>query len=139
MTSHSEPTSIAVIGGVDTHKDIHVAAVVDAHDRVMGTRSFPTTRQGYRQLLAWMRTFGDLQRVGVESSGSYGAGLLRALQQAGVTVLEVTAPDCQSAHKNDPDRLANLTPNSRRLGEADAGVRTARVCARPGWPVGRNR
>ena len=99
MTSHSEPTSIAVIGGVDTHKDIHVAAVVDAHDRVMGTRSFPTTRQGYRQLLAWMRTFGDLQRVGVESSGSYGAGLLRALQQAGVTVLEVTAPDKQDRRK----------------------------------------
>ncbi len=49
------------------------------------------------------------------------------------------ALECQSAHKNDPDRLANLTPNSRRLGEADAGVRTARVCARPGWPVGRNR
>jgi hypothetical protein len=46
---------------------------------------------------------------------------------------------CQSAHKNDPDRLANLTPSARRLDEADTGVRTARVCARPGWPVGRKR
>ena len=55
-----------IVGGVDTHKDLHVAAVVDEQDRVVGTRSFVTTRQGYRQMLAWMRAFGDLQRIGVE-------------------------------------------------------------------------
>ena len=55
-----------IVGGVDTHKDLHVAAVVDEQDRVIGTRSFATTRQGYRQMLAWMRAFGDLQRIGVE-------------------------------------------------------------------------
>lgn len=44
-------------------------------------------------MLAWMRSFGDLQRVGVECSGSYGAGLLRYMQTAGVEILEVTAPD----------------------------------------------
>ena len=43
-----------IVGGVDTHKDLHVAAVVDEQDRVIGTRSFTTTRQGYRQMLAWM-------------------------------------------------------------------------------------
>ena len=79
-----------VIGGVDTHKDLHVAAVVDEQNRVIGTRCFATTRQGYRQMLAWMRAFGDLQRIGVESTGSYGAGLLRFMQQAKVAVLEVT-------------------------------------------------
>src|SRR5271165_2883137 len=52
-----------IVGGVDTHKDLHVAAVVDEQDRILGTRSFPTTRQGYRQMLAWMRTFGELQRI----------------------------------------------------------------------------
>ena len=40
-------------------------------------------------MLAWMRAFGDLQRIGVESTGSYGAGLLRFMQQAGIAVLEV--------------------------------------------------
>lgn len=55
-----------VVGGVDTHKDLHVAAVVDEQDRLLETRSFATTRQGYRQMLAWMCSFGDLQRVGVE-------------------------------------------------------------------------
>lgn len=44
-------------------------------------------------MLAWMRPFGYLQRVGIERSGSYGAGLLLYLQTAGVEVLEVTAPD----------------------------------------------
>ena len=93
-----------IVGGVDTHKDLHVAAVVDERDRVIGTRSFATTRQGYRQMLAWMCSLGDLQRVGVESTGSYGAGLLRFMQQAGIAVLEVTTPDRQDRRrrgKND--------------------------------------
>ena len=42
-----------IVGGVDTHKDLHVAAIVDEQDRIIGTRSFATTRQGYRQMLAW--------------------------------------------------------------------------------------
>jgi transposase len=91
MAAHPEETH--VIGGVDTHKELHVAAVVDHRDRVLGTETFPTTRHGYRLMLAWMRSFGDLRRVGVECSGSYGAGLLRYMQAAGVEILEVTAPD----------------------------------------------
>ena len=93
-----------IVGGVDTHKDLHVAAVVDDQDRVLGTNSFATTRQGYRQILAWMRSFGELQRIGVESTGSYGAGLLRFMQQANVAVLEVTTPNKQDRRrrgKND--------------------------------------
>jgi transposase len=82
-----------VVGGVDTHKDLHVAAVVDERDHVLETRCFATTRQGYRQMLAWMRSFGEVQRVGIESTGSYGAGLLRFIQKAEIEVLEVTAPD----------------------------------------------
>jgi len=99
MDSKHERATNAVIGGVDTHKDLHVAAVVDHQDHLISTRSFASTRQGYRQMLAWMRSFGDLQRIGVESTGSYGAGLLRFMQQAGVTVLEVTAPDRQDRRK----------------------------------------
>ncbi|HFT4564395.1 TPA: IS110 family transposase [Klebsiella pneumoniae] len=82
-----------VVGGVDTHKDLHVAAVVDENNRVLGSDFFATTRQGYRQMLTWMASFGTVARIGVECTGSYGAGLLRHLQNAGITVLEVTAPD----------------------------------------------
>jgi transposase len=91
-------TSIAtvardVIGGVDTHQDLHLAAFVEVDGTVLGTRAFPTTRAGYRALLAWIRSHGSLLRVGVESTGSYGAGLTRHLSLAGITVLEVTGPD----------------------------------------------
>jgi transposase len=99
MAMKLEPETCVVVGGVDTHKDLHVAAIVDEQDRVLGTRSFATTRQGYRQMLTWMRSFGAVQRIGVESTGSYGAGLLRFLQQAEVTVLEVTTPDKQDRRK----------------------------------------
>lgn len=92
-------TARHIIGGVDTHKDLHVAAVVDDRDHVLETSSFATTRQGYRQMLAWMRSFGELQRIGVESTGSYGAGLLRYMQTAGVEVLEVTTPDRHDRRK----------------------------------------
>ena len=39
-------TEAAVVGGVDTHKDLHVAAVVDQNNKVLGTQYFSTTRQG---------------------------------------------------------------------------------------------
>ena len=88
-----------VVGGVDTHKDLHVAAVVDELDRVLGSRSFATTRHGYKQMLTWMRSFGQLRRVGVEATGTSGAGLLRYRQNAGVEVLEVTTPDTHDRRK----------------------------------------
>ncbi|MEO6022773.1 MAG: IS110 family transposase [Burkholderiales bacterium] len=101
---NSQPAPVrAIVGGVDTHKDLHVAAVVDEHDRVLGSRCFATTRQGYNQLLIWMRSFGHLQRVGVESTGTYGAGLLRYLQHAGIQVLEVTCPDKNDRRKRGKD------------------------------------
>ncbi len=92
-----------VVGGVDTHKDLHFAAVVDDQDRVLGNQSFATTRQGYKQMLAWLRSFGELARIGVECTGTYGAGLLRYLQHAGVEVLEVTAPDKHDRRKRGKD------------------------------------
>ena len=74
MTSHE----VVVTGGVDTHQDLHVAAALDQLGRVLGTESFPTTIGGYRQLLAWLRGYGQLDKVGVEGTGSYGAALAPA-------------------------------------------------------------
>src|SRR4051794_14239989 len=50
-------------------------------------------------MLTWMRSFGAVQRVGVESTGSYGAGLLRFMQQAEIEVLEVTTPDAHDRRR----------------------------------------
>lgn len=63
-------TSRVVIGGVDTHQELHVAAVIDTAETVLATRSFSTTRAGYRALIRWVRSFGDVRRVGVEAAGS---------------------------------------------------------------------
>jgi transposase len=97
------PTSRTVIGGVDTHKDLHVAAVIDADDHLLGTEAFSTTRAGYRAMLAWMRAFGDVRRIGIEGTGSYGAGLLRHLQQAGIEILEVNRPDRSDRRRRGKD------------------------------------
>jgi transposase len=88
------PACRRVTGGVDTHGDLHVAAAVDsATGAPLGTASFPAIRSGYAQLLGWLRSLGDLERVGVESTGSYGAGLARFLSAEGVDVVEVDRPD----------------------------------------------
>lgn len=94
-----------VTGGVDTHRDTHVAAAVDAVGRVLGTAAFATTTAGYAALLAWLQSFGVLAVVGVEGTGSYGAGLTRHLAGQDVRVLEVERPNRQ---------------NRRRRGKSDA-------------------
>ena len=73
-----------VVLGVDTHKDLHVAAVITGIGGLLGSQSFPATAAGYRQLLDWARGFGPVNRAGVEGTGTYGAALARHLRQAGV-------------------------------------------------------
>jgi transposase len=82
-----------VVLGVDTHKDIHVAAVLTVLGVVLGSATFPTTAAGYRRLLAWARGLGTLQQAGVECTGSYGKALARHLRGEGVKVTEVNSPD----------------------------------------------
>src|SRR3954451_7808639 len=105
-TRHTTP----VFAGVDTHKELHVAAVIDAGETVLGTRSFSTTRAGYRAMLAWIGEFGELARIGIEGTGSYGAGLTRHLAKAGVTILEVDRPDrSDRRRKGKDDDLAAIS------------------------------
>ena len=82
-----------VIGGVDTHKDVHVAAVIDERGKILDTAQFETTTRGYRSLLEWMLGFGEIAKVGVEGTGTYGAGLSRHLSDEGIEVVEVNRPN----------------------------------------------
>jgi transposase len=97
--------SATAVLGVDTHKDVHVAAVISDLGALLGTQSFPATTAGYCQLVAWAHSLGDIRQGGVEGTGSYGAGLARHLAAEGVEVIEV----------NRPDRAAR-----RRSGKTDA-------------------
>ena len=78
--------------------------------RVLGTESSPTTPGGYRAMLAWSRAHGELLRVGIESTGTYGAGIARLPVASGVPVLEVTGldPAARRARGKDdaPDAVA---------------------------------
>jgi transposase len=96
---------IEVFGGVDTHQDTHTAAVIDLVGRVLGTQQFPATAAGYTALPAWMHEHGRLNRVGIEGTGAYGAGLARLLRNEQVEVIEVDRPDRKTRRfqgKSDP-------------------------------------
>ena len=95
----------AVTGGVDTHADIHVAAALDPVGGLLGVEEFPATRAGYARLLDWLGGFGTVCLVGIEGTGSYGAGLARHVATAGVRVVEVDRSDRQDRRrqgKSDP-------------------------------------
>lgn len=83
-----DPTT-AVIGGIDCHTDFHVAAALDP---LLGTCSFPATTAGYHSTHEWLASFGRIIAVGVESTGSFGAGLARSLTDAGCRVIEINQP-----------------------------------------------
>lgn len=84
--------------GVDTHKDVNVAAAVDEAGRTIGDGApasigVPTTPAGNAELLAWARSLGEtVVAFAVEGTGSYGAGLTRFLQAKGQYVVEATRP-----------------------------------------------
>ena len=84
-----------VVGGVDTHKDTHVAAVLDDVGQLLATQSFQTTAEGYSKLLSWLGSFGEIDRVGVEGTASWGAGLSRYLSVNDVQVIEVSRQNRQ--------------------------------------------
>jgi len=82
-----------VIGGVDTHKHTHYAAVLDEHGRLLGHHEFPARDRGYAQLLEWIASHGVVAAIGVESTGSFGAALNRFLTTADIRVIEVNRPN----------------------------------------------
>lgn len=95
-----------VVAGVDTHKMTHHAAVLDAGSGLLlGDQEFAATPAGYQRLLSWAQSFGGVSAVGIEGTGSFGAGLHRHLHAQGVTVIEVSRPNRQDRRrqgKSDP-------------------------------------
>jgi transposase len=94
-----------VTGGVDTHLDVHVAAALDPLGALLGTERFATNSAGYKALLTWLESFGAVCKVGVEGTGSYGAGLARFLRRAEIEVIEVDRPnraERRRSGKSDP-------------------------------------
>ncbi len=116
-----------VTDGVDTHGDNHVAAVVDSAGRILGTETFPADLASYRRLLAWMRRHGHLERVGIEGTGAYGAGLARHLASEGVEVVEVNRPNRQTRRRRGKSDTTDAEAAARAAlnGEADGRPKAA--------------
>ncbi len=122
--------------GVDTHLDVHVAALLDERGALLGVESFDTTPDGYRNLLGWASGQGEVALAGVEGTGSYGAGLTRHLHREGVKVVEVDRPNRQRRRrrgKSDPQdaiTAARAAQSGDARGEAktrDGNVEAMRV------------
>ena len=99
-----------VVAGVDAHTDEHHVAVVDLQGRLLGAAAFPTTAEGYTRLIRWLRGQGEIERVGVESTGAYAAGLVRALRANRIRVVEVNQP-----HPHARQRLGKSDPIDAEL------------------------
>lgn len=68
------PSLREITGGIDTRADTHTVAALNELGRLLGHQRFPATIAGYGQLEAWLRSLGDVVAVGMEGTGSYGAG-----------------------------------------------------------------
>src|SRR5262245_59324354 len=82
-----------------------MAAALDRIGGLLGVQEFPATPDGYARLLAWLGGFGTVHLVGIEGTGSYGAGLARHVAAAGIRVVEVDRSDRQDRRrqgKSDP-------------------------------------
>ena len=108
----------SVTGGVDAHTDTHDAAALDERGRLLGTRTFPTTPDGNRALLTWLETFGLIAVIGVESTGSYAAGLVRYLRSRDVAIVEVNQPHAHTRRRRGKSDPIDAEVPSHRPGES---------------------
>ena len=115
-----------ITGGVDTHLDVHVAAALDERGALLGTESFPTTPRGYVALLDWLKAFGTVELVGVEGTGSYGAGLTRDLHHQGISVVEVDRPNRQKRRRQGKSDTLDAVSAARAAqgGDANGSAKT---------------
>ena len=112
----------SVVGGVDTHADFHVAATVDHNGGLLGIESFPADLAGFEDLLGWLATFGEVEQVGVEGTGSWGVGLARFLAAAGVEVVEVDRPNRQVRRKQGKSDPTDAVAAARAALSGSAAV-----------------
>jgi transposase len=94
-----------LILGVDTHKDVHVAVLLDRLGRWLAAASFGTTDAANTDLVAWTGRYGQVTTARVEGTGSYGYRLARHLTAQGIKVVEANRPDRARRRRkgqNDP-------------------------------------
>lgn len=111
-----------IVVGVDSHKDSHQAAVLDAQGALLGNRRFEASRKGYHELEVWLANLGAVERVGMECTGSFAAGLTRFFRERDVEVLEVNSTHRETTARRGKDDAIDAEMAARKVlsGEATA-------------------
>ncbi len=113
---------VLVTLGVDTHADVHMVVALDQLGRFLDALEIATTRAGYRRLLAWAGELGIVDQVGIEGTGSYGAGLTRYLRGEGVAVVEADRPDRRIRRHRGKSDLVDAEAAARAVQSGRATV-----------------
>ncbi len=111
--------------GVDTHKHEHVARALDGLGQVVGGLQIKANLDGYLELLEWLRALEDDVVVGIEGTGSYGAGLCELLLAEGIRVVEVERPRREDRRRGKSDEIDALLSAKKVL--AGDGLSTPRA------------
>lgn len=127
MTTLETVRSGHVVIGVDTHKHVHVAAVMDTIGGILATLTITTDTGGFKQLLDWSSGFGKVLAFGIEGTGSYGATLTSFLRRHGHKVVEAGRPDRRSRRANGKSDTLDAENAARSVlaGFATATPKTA--------------
>jgi len=127
MTMLDTVRSGHVVIGVDTHKHVHVAAVMDTIGGIFATLTITTDTGGFTQLLEWASGFGKVLAFGIEGTGSYGATLTSFLRRHGHKVVEAGRPDRRSRRANGKSDTLDAENAARSVlaGFATATPKTA--------------
>ncbi len=128
MTTQLETTT-AVTAGVDTHRDVHMVAALDQRGAELGVQGFGTDPAGHRHMLDWLERFGPVELVGVEGTGTYGAGLTQFLQRNDIAVVEISRPDRQERRSHGKSDEVDAIAAAR---SAQSGKDTAQPKTRTG-------
>ena len=113
---------VRVIGGVDTHADVYVAAAIDSNGAMLGIESFGADEVGYQDLLGWLASFGAVTLVGVEGTGSWGVGLARFLHDHDIETVEVDRPNRQKRRKRGKSDPIDAEAAARAALSGEASV-----------------
>ena len=138
MPAPSAPVTV----GVDTHLDTHVGAVVDQAGRLLDTKAFAASTRGYVALVTWAERFGPVERIGIEGTGTYGAGLARFARANGLVVRFIEYMDVGTTNGWRLDDVVPAAEVIRRI-DAELPSRRGSPCSAaascPCWPAGLDR
>ena len=98
---------VDAVVGVDTHRDTHQVEIALPSGAPIAVTTISNDTTGYAQLLAWIvdHAPGPRLAVSIEGTRSYGIGLARAANAAGLLVVECEQPNRKARRgrgKSDP-------------------------------------